>query len=102
MRPRLRDMLILPLGRMPGGRGQMLRVLSGLQRGWFGRLELPREFLEALAAGVRSPARLTLQPPRLPPLRQTEADRIGSALQPPSNASGKISSGGTTWTWSIR
>jgi hypothetical protein len=28
----------------------MLRVLSGLQRGWFGRLRLPEEFLQRLAA----------------------------------------------------
>jgi len=26
----------------------MLRVLSGLQRGWFGRLHLPAAFLEEL------------------------------------------------------
>jgi len=45
---RLRDAALLPLGRMPGGRGQMLRVLSGLQRGWFGKLRLPPAFLERL------------------------------------------------------
>lgn len=47
---RLRDRLFLPLGRAPGGRGQMLRVLSGLQRGWFGRLPLPAAFLDRLGA----------------------------------------------------
>jgi 2-polyprenyl-6-methoxyphenol hydroxylase-like FAD-dependent oxidoreductase len=45
---RVRDLAFLPLGRVPGGRGQMLRVLSGLQRGWFGRLRLPEAFLAAL------------------------------------------------------
>jgi len=44
----MRDLLLLPLGRLPGGRGKMLRVLSGLQRGWFGRLHLPAAFLEKL------------------------------------------------------
>jgi len=45
---RLRDLAFLPLGRLPGGRGQMLRVLSGLQRGWIGRLRLPAAFLDRL------------------------------------------------------
>ena len=45
---RLRDLAFLPLGRLPGGRGQMLRVLSGLQRGWTGRLRLPAAFLGRL------------------------------------------------------
>jgi 2-polyprenyl-6-methoxyphenol hydroxylase-like FAD-dependent oxidoreductase len=47
---RVRDRTLLPLGRLPGGRGQMLRVLSGLQRGWFGRLQLPPAFLDRLGA----------------------------------------------------
>ena len=47
---RLRDLAFLPAGRLPVGRGQMLRVLTGTQRGWFGRLRLPEDFLEALAA----------------------------------------------------
>jgi len=46
---RVRDLAFLPLGRLPGGRGQMLRVLSGLQRGWIGRLRLPPVFLDKLA-----------------------------------------------------
>jgi 2-polyprenyl-6-methoxyphenol hydroxylase-like FAD-dependent oxidoreductase len=46
---RIRDLALLPLGRIPGGRGQMLRVLSGLQRGWTGRLRLPTLFLDQLA-----------------------------------------------------
>ncbi len=45
----LRDAAFLPLGRLPGGRGHMLRVLSGTQRGMFGRLALPQAFLDALA-----------------------------------------------------
>lgn len=50
---RLRDLALLPLGRMPGGRGMMLRVLSGLQRGWFRRLRLPSPFLDRVAALAR-------------------------------------------------
>lgn len=45
----LRDMFLLPLGRLPGGRGNMLRVLSGTQRGWLGKIRLSREFLQALS-----------------------------------------------------
>lgn len=44
----LRDRAFLPMGRLPGGRGQMLRVLAGTQRGWFGRHALPAGFLDAL------------------------------------------------------
>lgn len=46
----LRDWLMRPLGRLPGGRGTMLRVLSGTQHGHLGRLVLAPEFLEALDA----------------------------------------------------
>ena len=46
---RIRDASFLPLGRMPGGRGHMLRILSGTQQGWFGKLALQREFIDALA-----------------------------------------------------
>jgi 2-polyprenyl-6-methoxyphenol hydroxylase-like FAD-dependent oxidoreductase len=44
----LRDVFLKPLGRLPGGKGNMLRVLSGTQRGWFGSLSLAPAFLEAL------------------------------------------------------
>ncbi|RDZ27966.1 FAD-dependent oxidoreductase [Lysobacter silvisoli] len=44
----LRDRMFHPLSRVPGGRGQMLQVLTGLRRGWLGRLALPSEFLKAL------------------------------------------------------
>jgi hypothetical protein len=37
---------------MPGGRGHMLRVLSGTQRGLFGRLTLSPDFLGALAGAT--------------------------------------------------
>jgi 2-polyprenyl-6-methoxyphenol hydroxylase-like FAD-dependent oxidoreductase len=47
---RLRDWFLHPLGHMPGGRGNMLRVLSGTQHGWTGRLALDPEFLAALDA----------------------------------------------------
>ncbi|HZW17638.1 MAG TPA: NAD(P)/FAD-dependent oxidoreductase [Luteimonas sp.] len=46
---KLRDLAFLPLGRLPGGRGHMLRVLSGTQRGLFGRLGLRDDFVDALA-----------------------------------------------------
>lgn len=49
---KLRDATFLPLGRVPGGRGQMLRVLAGTQRGLFGRLGLEEAFVEALARPV--------------------------------------------------
>jgi len=45
----LRDRLFHPLTRVPGGRGQVLRVLTGTQRGWLGRWPLEPEFLDALA-----------------------------------------------------
>ncbi|MBB3811962.1 2-polyprenyl-6-methoxyphenol hydroxylase-like FAD-dependent oxidoreductase [Xanthomonas arboricola] len=44
-----RDLLLHPMGRVPGGRGHMLRVLSGTQHGWFGKLALAPEFVEALS-----------------------------------------------------
>ncbi|HEY0232241.1 MAG TPA: NAD(P)/FAD-dependent oxidoreductase [Dokdonella sp.] len=47
---KLRDLAFLPLGRMPGGRGQMLHVLSGLRSGLFGKLHLPAAFQAALEA----------------------------------------------------
>lgn len=46
----LRDRFFHPLGRLPGGRGTMLRVLSGTQHGWLGRLRLRDEFLDVLGA----------------------------------------------------
>lgn len=50
----LRDLMLLPLGRLPGGRGNMLRVLSGTQRGWLGRMRLDPDFLRAMGqAGMR-------------------------------------------------
>ena len=45
---RARDIAFLPAGRLPGGRGHMLRVLSGTQHGFFGTLKLKSEFLVAL------------------------------------------------------
>lgn len=45
----LRDRLFHPLSRWPGGRGQMLRVLTGTRRGWFGQVALPTGFLDALS-----------------------------------------------------
>lgn len=48
-----RDLLFKPMGRLPGGRGHMLRVLSGTQHGVFGKLSLQDEFVEALAEVAR-------------------------------------------------
>ena len=51
----LRDLLFHPLSRIPGGRGQSLRVLTGTRRGWFGRWPLPPDFIERLSnAGEQS------------------------------------------------
>ena len=46
---RVRDASFLPLGKLPGGSGHMLRILSGTQHGWFGKLVLQPEFLKALS-----------------------------------------------------
>ncbi len=54
-----RDVLLGPMGRMPGGRGHMLRVLSGTQHGWFGAMALDPAFIEALA---QAPAGLQISP----------------------------------------
>lgn len=43
-----RDLMFHPLSRMPGGRGHMLRVLTGTRRGWLGTLPLPAAFLDVL------------------------------------------------------
>jgi len=45
----LRDRLFHPLTRMPGGRRQVLRVLTGTRRGWLGTLPVEPAFLAALA-----------------------------------------------------
>lgn len=45
----LRDRVFHPLSRVPGGRGQMLRVLTGTRSGWFGTFALDARFVEALA-----------------------------------------------------
>ena len=64
---RIRDLAFLPLGRLPGGRGQMLRVLSGLQRGWTGRLRLPAAFLDKLGELKSSTAHAGSLAPQEPP-----------------------------------
>jgi len=45
----MRDYLFHPLTRMPGGRRQVLRVLTGTRRGWLGVLPMDRDFLAVLA-----------------------------------------------------
>lgn len=46
---KLRDVSFLPLGKLPGGRSHMLRILSGTQQGWFGKYALQPAFIEALS-----------------------------------------------------
>lgn len=43
-----RDLVFHPMSRLPGGRGQMLRVLTGTRHGWFGTIRLPEAFLDAM------------------------------------------------------
>ena len=50
----LRDTFFHPLGRLPGGSGTMLRVLSGTQRGWLGRLRLQDDVLDVLGQHAAS------------------------------------------------
>jgi len=53
-----RDVAFLPLGKLPGGRGHMLRVLSGTQHGMLGTLRLTPAFLrtiEQIASGQPFP-----------------------------------------------
>jgi 2-polyprenyl-6-methoxyphenol hydroxylase-like FAD-dependent oxidoreductase len=52
---RLRDLAFHPLSRLPGARGQMLRVLTGTRHGWFGRFPLPAHFLDAMASASCAP-----------------------------------------------
>lgn len=54
---RLRDLVFHPMSRVPGGRGQMLRILSGTRRGWLGALALPDGFLEAIDEIAQNPVR---------------------------------------------
>lgn len=44
----LRDLAFLPAGRLPLARGHMLRVLTGVQHGWWGRYPLEAGFVAAL------------------------------------------------------
>jgi 2-polyprenyl-6-methoxyphenol hydroxylase-like FAD-dependent oxidoreductase len=46
----LRDLSLLPMGRLPGGRDNMLRVLTGTRQGWLGRYALDDTFVRDLAA----------------------------------------------------
>ena len=57
---RWRDRLFHPLSRVPGGRGQMLRVLTGTRKGWLGRFPLSGAFVDALTAATagQPPVRL--------------------------------------------
>ncbi|KPN21414.1 oxidoreductase [Xanthomonas sp. Mitacek01] len=50
---RARDIAFQPMGRLPGGRGHMLRVLSGTQLGMFGTLALEDAFVTAMDTHAR-------------------------------------------------
>ena len=52
----LRDLTFIPMAKLPVSRGQMLRVLTGTQKGWFGKLRLPEEFLDALGMAFAHPS----------------------------------------------
>jgi 2-polyprenyl-6-methoxyphenol hydroxylase-like FAD-dependent oxidoreductase len=52
----LRDLAFHRLGRLWGMRGLMLRVLSGTQSGWLGKVVLPEPFLAALKQAGRADA----------------------------------------------
>ncbi|MEO8366025.1 MAG: NAD(P)/FAD-dependent oxidoreductase [Pseudoxanthomonas sp.] len=47
---KIRDLSMMPLGKLPGGSGHMLRILSGTQQGWLGKLAPEPGFLAALSA----------------------------------------------------
>ncbi len=50
-----RDVLLGPMGRLPGGRGHMLRILSGTQHGWLGSLQLDPAFVNELGTSMAMP-----------------------------------------------
>lgn len=50
-----RDLTFIPMAKLPVSRGQMLRVLTGTQKGWFGKLKLPEDFLDALGWAFSTP-----------------------------------------------
>jgi 2-polyprenyl-6-methoxyphenol hydroxylase-like FAD-dependent oxidoreductase len=50
---RSRDLLFGPLGRAPLLRGEMLKVLAGVKRGWFGRFDPPYQEMIDRAARER-------------------------------------------------
>ena len=55
----LRDRVFHPMSRPPGGRGLMLRVLTGTRRGWLGTFPLDPAFVTALAERTpNAPGRL--------------------------------------------
>ncbi|NZA25984.1 FAD-dependent monooxygenase [Luteimonas sp. SJ-92] len=58
----LRDLVMHPLTRVPGLRGQSLRVLTGTRRGWLGRQPLSSAFLHHLARLAKEEAVARRQP----------------------------------------
>ena len=54
----VRDRLFHPLTRLPGGRRQVLRVLTGTRRGWLGVHKLEGAFLDRLEAAAPAPVQV--------------------------------------------
>ncbi|RRU11624.1 NAD(P)/FAD-dependent oxidoreductase [Stenotrophomonas sp. 278] len=49
-----RDVLFGPMGRIPGGRGHMLRVLTGTQHGWWRKWPLSPGFVAAMTPSAKT------------------------------------------------
>lgn len=61
----VRDACFHRASRWPGARGQMLRVLTGTRVGWFGTMDLPEAFLEALHQRLQVDARSPMARPKV-------------------------------------
>ena len=53
----VRDLLLGPLGNLPPGKQHLLRVLTGTQRGMFGKLSLGEDFIAAMQAQLQARSR---------------------------------------------
>ena len=49
----MRDLFFHPLSRLPGSRGQALRILTGTRSGWTGQYRFKQGFFEAIAGYVQ-------------------------------------------------
>ena len=78
---RCRDGLLHPLSRMPVGRGQVLRVLTGTRKGCFGRVPLPIDFIDALVVAAGN----------VPPNDATNAGQKNVGITPRTRSSSSTS-----------